>query len=284
VQRVLSTYLFLKRRLSAALLEDAARAGFSEIEVFCSRGHFDYTNPQQARELAGWLEASGLTLHSLHAPTERDSAAMRESGTPISISDPERSRRLDAVDEVKRAIDVAETVPFRFLIQHICSSRDAMDSRQWDAAFTSLEHLRVFAKQRGVTLAVENTPNEMATPAKLRHFVDETRMTDLRFCFDFGHAQISGGVAAGWEAMGDLVVSAHIHDNHGEKDEHLLPFEGDIDWNAAAPLLARKIPFVLELKEPFAEQRTPEPQPLTDFLDSGRKALDRLEELLAAKQ
>jgi sugar phosphate isomerase/epimerase len=158
-----------------------------------------------------------------------------------------------------------------------------MDPRQWDAAFTSLEHLRIFAKERGVTLAVENTPNEMATPAKLRHFVDETRMHDVRFCFDFGHAHMSGGVAAGWEAMGDLVVSAHLHDNHGEKDEHLLPFEGAIDWSAAASLLGRKISFVLELKEPVAEQRASEPAPLTDFLDSGRKALDRLEKLSTAK-
>ncbi len=283
MQRVFSTYLFVNRRLSAGLLEEVARAGFSQVEVFCARSHFDYRSPDQARELAGWLDAHGLALHSLHAPTERDVGATRESGTPISISDLERVRRLDAVDEVKRALDVAETLPFRVLVQHVCSSRDAMDPRRWDAAFSSLEHLMVFAKQRGVTVAVENTPNEMATPANLRHFIEQTRLHDLRLCFDVGHAHMQEGVAAGWEAMGDLIAAVHIHDNHGETDEHLLPFEGTVDWNGAAPLLGRAFPLVLELKEHTAEPRPAEPPPVAGLLQSARQALDQLENLLAAK-
>ncbi len=283
MQRVLSTYLFVKRKLTAGLLEAAARAGFSEIEIFCSRSHFDYSAVQDVREVAGWLEAYGLTLHSLHAPTERDSGASRESGLPLSISDPERSRRQEAVDEVKRALDVAETLPFRYLVQHVCSSRDAMDPRQWDAAFSSLEHLMIFAKQRGVILALENTPNEMATPAKLRHFIEETRLQHLRLCFDVGHAHMQDGVAAGFEAMSDLVVTTHIHDNHGEKDEHLPPFEGTVDWNAAGKIIGNGLPLVVELKEPSTEPRTQDSVPAAALLKSVRTALDRLESVLAAK-
>ena len=26
------------------------------------------------------------------------------------------------------------------------------------------------------------------------------------------------------------IVATHLHDNHRMKDEHLLPFDGDIDW------------------------------------------------------
>src|SRR2546427_3521865 len=48
---------------------------------------------------------------------------------PLSISDPERIRRLDAVDEVKRALDLAELVPFRYLVQHVGSSRDRKSTR-----------------------------------------------------------------------------------------------------------------------------------------------------------
>ena len=29
----------------------------------------------------------------------------------------------------------------------------------------------------------------------------------------------------------DSIRSAHLHDNHGEKDEHLWPGEGTIDWD-----------------------------------------------------
>src|ERR1039458_9032995 len=122
MQRVLSTYLFVNRKLSAALLGEAARAEFSAIELFCSRGHFDYRSADDARELASWLAGNNLTLHSIHSPVTRDFQFARESGTPLSIADPERVRRQEAVDEMKRALDLAECIPFRYCIQHVARS------------------------------------------------------------------------------------------------------------------------------------------------------------------
>ena len=37
----------------------------------------------------------------------------------ITITEPVKSKRLDMVDEIKRAIEIAETVPCRYLIQHL---------------------------------------------------------------------------------------------------------------------------------------------------------------------
>ncbi len=115
MQRVLSTYLFVNRKLTAALVGEAARAGVSAIELFCSRGHFDYRSAEDAHELAGWLAGNNLTLHSIHSPTTRDFHLTRESGAPLSICDPERVRRQEAVDEIKRALDLVEHIPFRLL-------------------------------------------------------------------------------------------------------------------------------------------------------------------------
>ena len=141
------------------------------------------------------------------------------------------------MDEIKRALDVAENLPFPYLVQHMGGSREPADERHFDAAFNSLEHLHIFAKQRGVTIALENTPGELATPAHLRQFITNTRLTDLRLCFDIGHAHMGDGIEASFETMRELVVTAHIHDNHGVKDEHLAPFDGTIDWKAALALL-----------------------------------------------
>jgi sugar phosphate isomerase/epimerase len=52
--------------------------------------------------------------------------------------------------------------------------------------------------------------------------------------------------------MRDLAATAHIHDNHGEKDEHLLPWEGTIEWDETLGEFAaasEPLPLVLELKE-----------------------------------
>ncbi len=298
--RTLSTYLFIKRKLTPALLAEIARYRVEAVELFCTRAHFDYRSAEVARELAGALQDYGLTVHALHAPANRDFSSTRDSSAPLSICDLERSRRLEAVDEIKRALDLAEELPFRYLIQHLGSSRDDADPRRFDAAFNSLEHLNIFAKQRGVTIALENTPGELATPANLTQFIDDTGLTNLRLCFDIGHAHLAGGVLPSFEAMRQLVVSAHIHDNHGEKDEHLLPYEGTIDWKAALEALASApsasaeaaaaiqpgeiaarggIPLVLELKEQPVHA---DPAPESIVLETVRSTFDKIERELQA--
>lgn len=279
--RTLSTYLFVKRRLTPALLTEIARHGISAVEIFCARAHFNYQSPEVVREIAGALRDHNLTLHALHAPAERDFNPMHESSAPLSICDPERVRRLEAVDEIKRALDVAEYLPFRYLVQHIGGSRDPADARRFDAAFSSLEHLHVFAKERGVTLALENTPGELATPANLRQFLIDTRLTDLRLCFDIGHAHIGDGVMASIEAMREFLVTSHIHDNHGMKDEHLLPYEGSIEWKTALPALPPDLPLVFELKE---KPGYAEPTPPSIPLSAVRTAFDRIEQALASPE
>jgi sugar phosphate isomerase/epimerase len=255
MQRILSTYLFVHQKLTSALLSDIAEAGFTGVEIFCDRMHFDYQDAQWVRHIAAWFGEHGLQLHSLHAPTSRDKSATRQGGTPISISDTERVRRLDAVDEVKRAIEVAELIPCQFLVQHLGASREAADPRRYDAAFNSLEHLAIFAGQRGLTIALENTPGGLASPGMLRQFIADTRLTSLRLCFDTGHAHMEDGVERSFEKMRDLVATAHVHDNAGERDDHLLPYAGSIDWNAAlaemavTPSAPNGLPLVLELRE-----------------------------------
>jgi sugar phosphate isomerase/epimerase len=280
MQRVLSTYLFVYHKLTATLVADVARAGVSAIELFCSRGHFDYRSADDVRELTSWLAGNNLTLHSVHSPTTRDFNTKRESGTPLSISDPERVRRQEAVDEIKRVLDLVEYVPFRYCVQHVARPRDVPDQRRWDAAFSSLELLSLFARQRGVTLALENTPGEMATPANLKNFLEQTRLMNVKLCFDTGHAHLEGGVVAGLESARDLVVTTHIHDNSGDRDDHLLPYGGTIDWNAALAALPADMPFVLELKEPAAAAGSNDTQAFAGTLEGLRAVFDKFEQAL----
>jgi sugar phosphate isomerase/epimerase len=274
MQRVLSTYRYVHQPLGPTLLAEIAQAGIPAIEIFCSLGHFNYPSQAAVRELAGALEESGLKLHSLHSPTERDTAVGRDSGVPISISDTERVRRTDAVDEVKRALEVAERVPFQYLVQHMGHSRQMADPKKFDAAFNSLEHLVIFAKQRGVTIALENTPGELGSPESLQQFIKETHLNGVKLCLDVGHAHLDSGVSGAFELMSERLVTTHIHDNHGEKDEHLLPYEGTIDWDATLGLFSgasQPLPIVLELKEQTAGG---------PVLDQVRATFDKIKENL----
>jgi sugar phosphate isomerase/epimerase len=284
--RILSTYLFVSKRLTPELLTKIADAGFQGVEVFANRSHFDYSTRADVRSMAMALADRRLQLASLHAPSSRDLSVNREGGTPLSITEVERVRRVEAMDELKRVLDVAEDLPFSRLILHMGGSREAANPRKRDAAFSSLEHLTLHAKHLGVTVCIENTTSEMGEPGYLRAFVDETRLSRLRFNFDIGHAHLAEGpvadrVAKSFEPLRNLVASAHIHDNHGEKDEHLAPYDGTIDWRAALKQFdstpTRDLPLTLELKE----KTGPGAPSFHEQISAAAKSLDRLEEDLS---
>src|SRR6267142_2650383 len=282
MQKLLSTYLFISRKLTPELLEQIAGAGFQGIEIFCTRSHFEYSIKTEIQAMADALERNHLELASLHAPTSRDVSAMRESGTPLSICEVERVRRIEAMDELKRVIDVAEDLPYSRLIFHMGSARETADPRKRDAAFSTLEHLILHAHHAGVAICIENTTSDMGDPTYLRAFVDETRLTGLRFNFDIGHAHLADGpeedrIEKSFAPLRELVSSVHVHDNHGDKDEHLPPFDGSIDWAGAIKTLQSapqtRLPLLLELKEKTGLE---EPG-AAEQLAAARKAMDRFE-------
>jgi sugar phosphate isomerase/epimerase len=282
MRRILSTYMFVSRRLTTELLGQIAESGFEALEIFATRGHFDYTTRQEIQSIASALSQHGLALASLHAPTSRDLSATREGGTPLSITEVERVRRIEAMDELKRVIDVAEDFPYSRLILHMGGPRETADPRKRDAAFSSLEHLVLHAHHRGVVIAIENTTSEMGDPAYLRAFVDETRLTGLRFNFDIGHAHLADGpeperIEKAFAPLRELAVSAHIHDNHGDKDEHLPPYDGSIDWESAVKILKSAsepdLALTLELKEKSGHDAPP----TADQLAAASESLDRFE-------
>jgi sugar phosphate isomerase/epimerase len=282
MQRLLSTYLFVSRKLTPELLEQIAGASFEGLEIFCTRSHFEYSMKTEVRAMAGALEANHLQLVSLHAPTSRDISAMRESGTPLSICEVERVRRIEAMDELKRVIDVADDLPYSRLILHMGGARETADPRKRDAAFSTLEHLILHAHHADVTVCIENTTSEMGDPNYLRAFVDETRLTGLRFNFDVGHAHLSDfpeeeRLERSFAPLSDLTSSVHLHDNHAEKDEHLPPYDGTISWPIAIKTLQSapqtSLPMVLELKEKTGL----EAPSAAEQLAAARKSLDRFE-------
>ena len=44
--------------------------------------------------------------------------------------------------------------------------------------------------------------------------------------------------ATALRAVGEHLITLHLHDNHGERDEHLLPGRGNIKWDAVKVALA----------------------------------------------
>jgi sugar phosphate isomerase/epimerase len=236
--RAISTYIYVKERLHPGLLDKLVQGGAQAIEVFAARQHLDYANRKQhVREIADWFRTSGVALHSLHAPMFADYEWGRSGAPPVNIASTDRAQRIEAMDEIKRALEIAEQIPFRFLIQHVGTGNESFDDRKFDAAMTCIEHLRAFAKPLGVRLLVENIPNELSEPEKLVELIQGAHFDDVGVCFDLGHAHIMSSVQPAFEILKDYIYSTHIHDNSKDRDAHLWPGEGSIDWKEAIELL-----------------------------------------------
>ena len=236
-------------------MAEISRAEINAIEVFCAPSHFNSSATSKR-----------------HSPTERELAPGRQSGVPISICDPERIRRVDAVDEVKRALEVAERIPFRFLVQHLGHSHETMNARALDGAFNSLEHLAIFAKERGVIIALENTPSEFGSPESLCQLIQETHLRDLKFCFDTGHAHMADGIPkSSSKRCGTNRDHARSRQSRRKRTNTFCPSKARLIGTPPCGSLASlpALPaLVLELKEQPAGKPS---------LDQIREAFDKLE-------
>ena len=235
--RAMSTHVRVRERLQVSHLEAMMRGGAQAIELFCQKEHFDYTDRARVREFASWFREHPGTLHSLHSPIYSESDYGRHMAPPVNVVAIEKFQRIAAMDEIKRAIEFAEQAPFPFLVQHLGIAREKWDPHKMEYAITALEHLRFFAKPLGVTVLLENIDNEVTTPDRLQEIVKTAHFDDIGFCFDIGHAHFGLGVRASFSTMQDKIRSTHLHDNHGERDEHLWIGEGTIDWDEAMSLL-----------------------------------------------
>jgi sugar phosphate isomerase/epimerase len=251
----LSTHLFVNHRLTVAMLSKIQDAGIPAVEIFCARQHLDYHNKAQIAELGHWFRDSELKLWSLHSPMYNDEIWGRSGPQAlVTITETVKGRRLEMVDEIKRALEVAEVIPFKYLIQHMGVANEEFDMRKVDAAFSALEQIKSFAGQRGVEVLLENIPNDLSSAERLLRFEELTHLK-LDFVFDTGHAHMNEGVETAFNLMKDKIRSTHVHDNDGKSDTHIFPIVhegGTIDWQNAMHVLRSRgdqYPLLLELKE-----------------------------------
>jgi sugar phosphate isomerase/epimerase len=237
MMRVLSTHLYLNQRLHPGLLDQAGRAGAQAIEIFAARQHFDYTSPEHVRELSSWFQSNPVEAWSMHAPLFPDREMGRAGAPAVNLLHPEKARRIDAMDEIRRALETADHIRYRNLILHLGERDDGWSPRTIEYSITALEHLGAFAHPLGVRLLVENLTSEPTTPEHLVMILQMGHLDNVGVCLDVGHAHITVGVAGAIATLGTRIASVHVHDNHGLKDEHLWPGDGSIDWPAAAAAL-----------------------------------------------
>jgi sugar phosphate isomerase/epimerase len=273
----ISTHLFHEHRLIRDHLVHIAAHGFEAAELFATRAHFDYRSDQAIADLGEWLSDTGLTLHSVHAPIVERMDKGRWVGA-FSNASSDEGRRKAAVAEAEAAIAIARRIPFRFLVLHlgVPSSEQANPSdNHIGAARRSVEEIAAAAARANVRVAVEVIPNALSDAATLAWMVEEQLDgLDVGVCLDYGHAHLMGDLCEAVETLSGHLWTTHVHDNGGKRDDHLAPYLGTIDWDAAM-METQKIGYDGVLM--FEVSDTGDP---VDVLKRCVKARERLEKTL----
>ena len=268
-----STHLYHNDRLTRDHLLEISASGFDRIEVFATRTHFDYHNPAAVADLQQWLAEARLELHGVHAPIGESFVGGRW-GPPLTLASSHADVRERAVAEAALALQIARRIPFGVLVAHLGLPRPSENSR--DAARRSIDALQQLAAPLGVTVAIEVIPNELSRAASLVHFVEEViEAPGVGICLDFGHAHMDGDLVDAVETVSEHLITTHLHDNRGRTDDHLVPFEGTIDWPAALTAV-QKVGYEGTLIFEIAAHGSAK-----DTLERAARARTKMEKLLA---
>lgn len=269
----ISTHLYHDQRLSREHLAQIASYGFEAVELFATRSHFDYHDPAAIETLGTWLAETGLSLHGVHAPiADRFPTA---GATTFSIASNDSSVRQAAVREAERALAVAPVIPFDTMVVHLGTTGKG-DSNSRAAAARGLEEICRLAEPLGVRIAVEVIPNDLSTASALVTMLDrDFDASHVGICMDFGHAHLMGDVADAIETAAEHLITTHVHDNRRRDDDHLVPYQGTIDWPAALVTM-QKIGYDGTYMMELASTGAP-----ASVLEEARRARQRFERALA---
>jgi len=242
-------------------IELARRLGLGWVELRAEPGlvYAGELSPPQRRKLRANLAESGLRF-SLHVPIHG-----------LELGSPNPRAAAAALAEHLAAIDLAADLGADPVVFHPggLPREYAVLPGSYQAAWNRLEfYLDVLvphAEARGVRLALENKQKKagrdlILTPEE--HLRALEGRPGLGACLDFGHLHTLGGDPVAYvRALGERLIHVHLHDNHGEGDEHLGLGEGTVPWRVAVAALEEvgyQGALILEVPEPRALEESVE--------------------------
>lgn len=185
---------------------------------------FDFPSSKEICERnASLLSGCGIYYDTLHAPFK----GINDIWKSTDEGEVMLSRLTDGVD--KCCLVGADT-----LIVHLSSGIPA--PRINDIGFSRFDRLMEYAAKKNIKIAYEN----QRFVANLAAVLEEYK--DAGFCWDVGHEECFTCGRRYMPLFGDRLAALHIHDNHKEfnRDEHMLPFDGKIDYDRVASEIAER--------------------------------------------
>ena len=245
----LSTHLFAYQPLDESMIAAAADAGFPALEIFAAPQHFPLHDRAAALRLCREVARAGMKIQAFHAPFYSSIAELKDRQA-FALGDRDSKSWQTALDSITDLVAIAAEVDSPNIVLHMGhwdpQKTDANRLRQ--GIETTLERNPEFSGR----ILLENTPRVASSPGELERATLGLNPAQSGFCLDIGHFHMSGNDNAPASFL-NRIFHCHVHDNNGEKDQHLPPGEGTVDWESILAQLARidHAPgFSLELRDP----------------------------------
>ena len=234
-------------------LERIARAGFSHIHWCHEFGSSYIYSVYEMFQIKEWCDELGLLVKGVHA-----SAGDYKNSDLKDYTSQNEYNRLAGADLIKNRIDLAYILNTEFIVLHIKLPWDQMNQNDEfrkttiRPVFRTFDELEPYCVTRRIKICIENAYGNVAQCGPVYDLLFERYGKDyMGMCVDTGHAHhdCRGESLVFAKNYNDRLYMIHADDNHGESDEHLLPFEGGFDWEGFAPILARSaysLPIVME--------------------------------------
>jgi sugar phosphate isomerase/epimerase len=205
------------------------RIGFRYVSLGTRLEHSRYLTASGRKNIKEMLGIHGIRICSLHTPF----------GKNIDISSPDSAKKNITIDCYKRCIDAAQDLDAPIVIFHPSAYMqfDDLGSRK-KVIIDNVNTLLDYVRDAKVGLAIEN---EHFAPANdiMRFSLDHIRDSNYGFCYDTSHDNLTSHPLKIFEDYGRRLLTTHISDNRGKKDDHMLPYEGGFPWPAFCRIFSK---------------------------------------------
>ena len=136
------------------------------------------------------------------------------------------------LDSLKDSVDKCKRHGIPVVVVHLSSGKPMPEINE--AGVKRFKELFDYAEESGVTVALEN----LRFLENLSYFLEN--FENVGFCWDNGHEYSFTKGIRFMELFGKRAKMLHIHDNRCgiDTDDHLIPFDGNIDFETVAKNLA----------------------------------------------
>jgi sugar phosphate isomerase/epimerase len=222
-----------------AAYREVAQAGIRSIVLTAVRGNLDLRVPADLAAAGRILEALKLSAPACHCQDWGNS----------NLNEPDPDLRPAMIQTHRGLMEGVAQLGVKTFVLHLGGrSREGSAQTFWDLVRDAVDALAEHARHLGMLLALENgLPGYQATNEELLAFVADYDHPAVGICYDSGHAHITGDAVTVLRDLSPYVVTVHLHDNDGTKDQHLLPGQGTINWPPLVQALA-DCPRLLQLE------------------------------------